>query len=84
MRISNEFYDLLKLIAIRVIPALDTLILTVGKIWGLPYYAEIGATVAAIGVFLAIVLGISNATYLADIEAGIVYEDKDTEVEDEI
>ena len=69
MRISDNTYDLLKMIAIRVIPALDTLILTIGQIWDLPYYAQIGATVSAIGVFLAVILGVSTATYLKDKEA---------------
>ena len=69
MRISNNTYDILKMIAIRVIPALDTLILTVGQIWDLPYYAQIGATISAIGVFLAVILGVSTATYLKDKEA---------------
>lgn len=69
LRISDNTYDILKMIAIRVIPALDTLILTVGQIWDLPYYAQIGATVSAIGVFLAVILGVSTATYLKDKEA---------------
>lgn len=68
MRISDNTYDLLKMIAIRVIPALDTLILTVGQIWDLPYYAQIGATISAIGVFLAVILGVSTATYMKDKE----------------
>lgn len=61
--LSNKTYDVLKWIAINLIPALCTLILTVGEIWELPYYARIGATVAAIGVFLAAIIGLSKKSY---------------------
>ena len=63
MNLSDKTYDTLKWIAINLIPALEVLILTIGQIWELPYYAKIGATVAAIGVFLAALIGISKKTY---------------------
>ena len=56
MNMSNKTYDTIKWIALSFIPAMEVLILTVGKIWGLPYYAEIGATVAAGGIFLAAII----------------------------
>ena len=65
MKISNKNYDRLKWFALNFIPAFEVLILTLGRIWGLPYYAEIGATVAAVGVFLAAVLGLSSKNYYA-------------------
>ena len=67
MRLSDGTYDKLKWIALAFIPALEVLILTVGKIWGLPYYDNIGATIAAIGVFLAAIIGVSRKTYLEDL-----------------
>lgn len=67
MRLSDGTYDKLKWIALAFIPALEVLILTVGKIWGLPYYDNIGATVAAIGVFLAAIIGVSSKTYYEDL-----------------
>lgn len=67
MRISNETYDGIKWVALNLIPALEVLILTVGKIWELPYYTEIGATIAAIGVFLAAIIGVSRKTYLEEL-----------------
>lgn len=66
MRISDKTYDTIKFIAINLIPALVTLILALGDIWGLPYYVPISGTISAIGVFLAAIIGISKATYLAD------------------
>lgn len=66
MRISNETYDGIKWVALNL-PALEVLILTVGKIWELPYYTEIGATIAAIGVFLAAIIGVSSRNYYEDL-----------------
>ena len=60
---SNKTYDRLKWFALVFIPAFEVLILTVGKIWSIPYYSEIGATVAAVGVFLGALLGVSSFNY---------------------
>ena len=63
MLLSNRAYDVLKKIALIVLPALATLWLTIGKIWGLPYTTEIGATVTAIGVFIGACLEVSSKNY---------------------
>ena len=63
MKLSNETYDLLKKIAWYFLPALATLWLTIGKIWGIPYTTEIGATLTAIDVFIGACLGISSKNY---------------------
>lgn len=63
MKLSNETYDLLKKIALYFLPALATLWLTIGKIWGIPYTTEIGATITAIDVFIGACLGISSKNY---------------------
>lgn len=66
MRISNNAYDTIKWIALNFIPALEVFILAVGDIWSIPYYVPIATTVAAIGVFLAAIIGVTKSTYLAD------------------
>lgn len=63
MRLSNTTYDRLKWLALVFIPALEFLILTLGDIWGFAHYIEIGQTIAALGVFLAALLGVSNKSY---------------------
>lgn len=63
MKISNKTYDTIKWIALIVLPALNVLILTLGKIWGLPYFSEIGASIAAFGVFLAAIIKTSSDNY---------------------
>lgn len=65
---SNKTYDILKNIALIVLPALATLWLTISKIWGLPYGEEIAATITAIDVFLGALLKISSV-YYADKQA---------------
>jgi len=60
---NSKVYDALKVIALKVLPALEFLVITIFKIWGLPYGAEIGATIAALDTALGIFLGISNKKY---------------------
>ena len=60
MKLSNTTYDRLKWFALVFIPALEFLILTLGDIWGFAHYIEIGQTIAALGVFLAALLGVSS------------------------
>lgn len=63
MKINSTLYDWLKWISVIVIPALVVLINTVFKAWGLPYAEPISTTVAAIGLFIGAIIGISTANY---------------------
>lgn len=63
MKLSNTTYDHLKWFALVFIPAFEFLILTLGDIWDFAHYIEIGQTIAAIGVFLAALLGVSSKNY---------------------
>lgn len=65
MQMNNKTYDLLKYIALYVLPALATLVLTLGNIWGLPYTEAIAGTITAIDTFLGAILGISSNKYQA-------------------
>lgn len=65
MVLKNRTYDILKNIALYVLPALATLILTLGGIWGIPYAEAIAATITAIDTFLGAILGISSNKYQA-------------------
>ena len=40
----NKTYDILKKIALVILPAIATLIITIFEIWGIPYGEKIGAT----------------------------------------
>ena len=63
MKMSNVIYDVLKWIAIIVLPALSTLITSVFPLWGLPYGSEIAQTITAVATFLGAILVVSNANY---------------------
>ena len=60
---NNKIYDILKWIAMLVLPALALLIKTVFAIWNIPYGNEISATIVAINAFLGAILGLSNTIY---------------------
>lgn len=60
---NNKTYDALKTTAMIVIPALSALYATLGKIWGLPFTAEIPASLMALDTFFGVVLGYSSAQY---------------------
>lgn len=60
---SNKLYDVLKWIAMVVLPAIGTLYFALAGIWGFPYAEQIGGTITAVVTFLGVVLGISSAQY---------------------
>lgn len=66
MKMNNKTYDTLKYIALYVLPALATLILTLGGIWGFPYSEAIAATITAVDTFLGALIGISAKKYTAE------------------
>lgn len=66
LKISNKTYDILKWIAMYLLPALGTLYFALANIWGLPYGEEIVGTITALDTFLAVILGISNSSYLKE------------------
>lgn len=67
---SNKLYDVLKWIAMYLLPAFGTLYFAIAGIWGLPYGEEIVGTLTAIDTFLGVILGISSANYNKKIAKG--------------
>lgn len=63
MKLSNKLYDVLKWIALVVLPALATLYSALAGIWGFPYGEEIVGTISAVDIFLGALLQISAANY---------------------
>ena len=60
---SNRTYDILKWIAMVLLPALGTLYFALAGIWNLPMGEQVLGTIAAIDTFLGVLLGISSAQY---------------------
>ena len=63
MKISNETYDILKWIAMYLLPAVGTLYCALAGIWGIPYGEQVVGTITAIDTFLGVLLGLSSASY---------------------
>ena len=62
MKFSNETYDVLKVIALIVLP-LSEFVSALASIWGLPYGQQIVATLVAVDTFLGAMLKISTDNY---------------------
>lgn len=60
---SNKVYDILKWIAMVVLPACATLYFALAGIWGFPFGEQIVGTITAVDTFLGVILGISSAKY---------------------
>lgn len=68
MKMSNQVYDILKYVALIVLPAIGTLYFVLAGIWGLPYGEQIVGTITAIDTFLGALLKISEVQYKKDNE----------------
>lgn len=60
---SSKVYDVLKWVAMIVLPALATLYMGLASIWGFPYGEEISGTITLVDTFLGAVLMISTHQY---------------------
>lgn len=63
MKLTNKTYDILKWIALYLLPALGTLYFALAGIWHFPYGEEIVGTITAVDTFLGVLLGISSSQY---------------------
>lgn len=63
MKLSNKVYDILKWVAMYLLPALGTLYFALAGIWGFPFGEEVVGTLTAIDTFLGVILGLSAAQY---------------------
>ena len=72
---NDKTYDILKRVALIIIPALATFVNAAGIVWGLPYTNEITATITAFGVFLGAALGVSSANYTPETHGNLVVTD---------
>jgi uncharacterized protein (DUF697 family) len=68
MKMKNETYDILKWVAMLLLPALATLISALGNIWGLPWAPQVSDTIVAVNAALAMILGISTINYQKEAE----------------
>lgn len=71
---NSKVYDVLKWIALVVLPAIATLYFALSGIWGFPYGEQIVGTITAVDTFLGAILGISSINYNKQQEL-VEYED---------
>lgn len=70
--LSNGVYDVLKFLALIVLPAMGALYFTLAEIWGLPKAQEVVGTIVAIDTFIGVVLGISSHNYSQAVQGPVV------------
>lgn len=58
---NDKVYDVLKWIAMILLPALGTLYFALAQIWGLPCAEQVVGTITALDAFLGVLLGISSS-----------------------
>lgn len=63
MVLPQKLYDILKWIALVALDALGAFYFALAGIWGLPYPAEVVATIVAVNALLGLLLGISSTVY---------------------
>lgn len=61
--LSNKQYNILKWVALVLLPALGVLYFGLAGIWGFPYGEQIVGTITVIDTFLGVILGISTVQY---------------------
>lgn len=69
MRIPDKVYDVLKWVCVIVLPATSTLYWSLANIWGWPYAEQVTGTIAAVGTFLGVLLGVSTYAYNQETQA---------------
>jgi hypothetical protein len=62
---SNKVYDILKWVAMVLLPASSVLYVALANVWGWSYATEVATSVAALVAFLGALLQISSAKYNA-------------------
>lgn len=60
MKLPDKVYDILKWICLIALPTFAVFYAIIAKIWGLPYEAEIPATINAVAVLIGSLIGISQ------------------------
>lgn len=69
---NDKTYDILKRVALIIVPALATFVNAAGIVWEVPYTNEVTATITAFGVFLGAAIGVSSKNYEPDTHGNLV------------
>lgn len=88
MKLNDSVYNVLKWLALLVLPASATLVKAIFPVWNLPYAEAIATTLTSIATFIGVIIGVSQATISSESKVTEVTTDAeeidaDTEYTDE-
>lgn len=63
MKMNNNVYDVLKWIALILLPAMATFYAAIAAVWGLPYTEQVVGTITAVDTLLGTLLKVSSDNY---------------------
>lgn len=63
IKFSDDVYRVLKWLGLIAFPALATFYGVIGKVWSIPYTAEVVTTITAIGTLIGALIGVSTVNY---------------------
>lgn len=63
MKFNDKVYDMLKWVALILLPALATFYAAIAAVWGLPYTEQVVGTITAADTLLGTLLKISSDNY---------------------
>jgi len=72
--ISNKLFDILKWVAMFVLPGAATFYFVLSGIWRLPYQLEVVGSLVAVNVWLSALLAVSNAQWQAIQISSLTYK----------
>lgn len=68
MRLTNRAYDMLKFVALVLLPAISALYVTLAQVWHFPSPEAVVGTLTAIDTLLGLLLKTSSTQHAAEIE----------------
>ena len=71
--LPNKLYDVFRYLSLVLLPAVSTLYFTLSSLWGLPSTEQVIGSIAAIEIFIGVLLKISSVGYK---KAGLEYGGK--------
>ena len=76
MRLPDNVYTFLKWLGLIALPALATFYGVIGKVWNIPFTAEVVTTITALATLVGALIGVSTISYNKDSKDKSEEEDK--------
>lgn len=88
MKLNDSVYNVLKWLALLLLPASATLVKEIFPVWNLPYAEAIATTLTSIASFIGVIIGVSQITIsleskVTEVTTDAEEIDADTEYTDE-